>query len=77
MANLPTHDAPDPANPPAHAPTRPDWTIDQHWERYSADEHAVWRHPHERQSRGVDGLRKLNAKKMKTIEFRTTRDQRP
>jgi hypothetical protein len=33
--------------------------------------------PNERQSRGVDGLKKLNAKKMKTIEFRTTRDQRP
>ena len=55
MANLPTHDASDPANPPAHAPTRPDWTIDQHWERYSADEHAVWRHLHERQSRLLPG----------------------
>ena len=55
MVNLPTHDASDPANPPAPAPLRPDWTIDQHWARYSADEHAVWRHLHERQSRLLPG----------------------
>jgi len=28
------------AAPPRDA--RPDWTIDQHWDRYGADEHAVW-----------------------------------
>lgn len=28
------------ASPPPGA--RPDWTIDQHWSRFTADEHAVW-----------------------------------
>ena len=27
----------------AHPEIRSDFTIDQHWERYSAAEHAVWR----------------------------------
>jgi phenylalanine-4-hydroxylase len=49
-------------------PERPDWTIDQNWERYSAAEHAVWRTLFERQSRllpgracdeYVDGMRRL------------------
>ena len=30
---------------------RPDWTIDQGWERYSASEHAVWKTLFERQTR--------------------------
>ncbi len=55
MANQPTRDASGPASPPADSPLRPDWTIDQHWERYSAEEHAVWRHLHQRQSRLLAG----------------------
>ena len=30
--------------------TRPDWTIDQGWDRYTAQDHAVWRTLFERQS---------------------------
>ena len=38
------------------APTaRPDWTIDQGWERYSASEHSVWRTLFERQTRLLPG----------------------
>lgn len=38
-----------------HAPSRPDWTIDQDWGRYSAKEHGVWRTLFERQSRLLPG----------------------
>lgn len=38
-----------------HAPDRPDWTIDQDWGRYSAEEHGVWRTLFERQSRLLPG----------------------
>ncbi|MEP7057389.1 MAG: phenylalanine 4-monooxygenase [Caldimonas sp.] len=38
-----------------HAPVRPDWTIDQGWERYTAAEHAVWKTLFERQSRLLPG----------------------
>ncbi len=38
-----------------HAPARPDWTIDQDWGRYSAEEHGVWRTLFERQSRLLPG----------------------
>jgi phenylalanine-4-hydroxylase len=34
---------------------RPDWTIDQDWNRYSAAEHQVWRTLFERQSRLLPG----------------------
>jgi phenylalanine-4-hydroxylase len=34
---------------------RPDWTIDQGWERYSASEHAVWKTLFERQTRLLPG----------------------
>lgn len=34
---------------------RPDWTIDQGWERYTADDHGVWRTLFERQSRLLPG----------------------
>ena len=55
MANSPTRDAGIPADPAACPAPRPDWTVDQHWERYSDDEHAVWRHLYERQSRLLPG----------------------
>lgn len=32
-------------------PERPDWTIDQGWDRYTAQDHATWRTLFERQSR--------------------------
>jgi phenylalanine-4-hydroxylase len=32
-------------------PERPDWTIDQGWERYTPEEHALWRRLFERQTR--------------------------
>ena len=34
---------------------RPDWTIDQGWERYGADEHAVWKTLFERQTKLLPG----------------------
>jgi len=49
-------------------PERPDWTIDQSWEKYTASEHAVWRTLFERQTKllpgracdeFVDGMRRL------------------
>jgi phenylalanine-4-hydroxylase len=33
------------------APERPDWTIDQSWENYTADEHAIWKTLFERQTK--------------------------
>src|SRR5262252_269280 len=53
----------------SHPEIRPDYTIDQHWDRYSAAEHGVWRVLFQRQAailpgRACDefltGLRKLN-----------------
>jgi phenylalanine-4-hydroxylase len=38
-----------------HPEIRPDFTIDQHWERYSAAEHGVWRTLFERQSQILPG----------------------
>ena len=35
--------------------TRPDWTTDQGWGRYTAQDHAVWRTLFERQSRLLPG----------------------
>jgi phenylalanine-4-hydroxylase len=52
----------------AAPPERADWTIDQGWERYTAEEHAVWRRLYERQARllpgracaeFLDGMRRL------------------
>lgn len=37
------------------APARPDWTIDQGWSNYTAEEHAVWRTLFERQSKLLPG----------------------
>ncbi|HEY1710808.1 MAG TPA: phenylalanine 4-monooxygenase [Rhizomicrobium sp.] len=51
-----------------HPEIRADYTIDQHWERYGAAEHGVWRTLYERQSKVLpdracgeflDGLQKL------------------
>ena len=39
----------------AYQPDRPDWTIDQGWARYTAEEHAVWKTLFERQSRLLPG----------------------
>ena len=36
-------------------PERADWTIDQGWERYGADEHATWKTLYERQTRLLPG----------------------
>ena len=36
-------------------PDRPDWTIDQGWERYTTEEHGVWRTLFERQARLLPG----------------------
>lgn len=37
------------------APENPDWTIDQGWEHYTPQEHAVWKTLFERQSRLLEG----------------------
>lgn len=39
----------------ADNPLRDDWTIDQRWDDYRADEHAIWQHLHARQSRLLPG----------------------
>jgi len=53
---------------PEARPERADWTIDQGWERYTAEEHAVWQRLYERQAKllpgracdeFVDGLQRL------------------
>lgn len=53
----------------SYQPQRPDWTIDQGWAQYTAEEHATWKTLFERQSRllpgracdaFLDGLRTLS-----------------
>lgn len=39
----------------AAAPQRPDWTIDQGWERYTPADHAVWKTLFERQTKLLPG----------------------
>jgi phenylalanine-4-hydroxylase len=39
----------------AERPERADWTIDQGWERYSAEEHGVWKTLFERQTKLLPG----------------------
>ena len=39
----------------AAPPERADWTIDQGWERYTAEEHGVWKTLFERQTRLLPG----------------------
>ena len=43
------------ADGPGATPERADWTIDQGWEHYSAEQHAVWRTLFERQSQLLPG----------------------
>jgi phenylalanine-4-hydroxylase len=38
-----------------HPEIRPDFTIDQHWERYGAEEHGIWRTLFERQATVLPG----------------------
>jgi phenylalanine-4-hydroxylase len=38
-----------------YVPERPDWTVDQGWDRYGGAEHAVWKTLFERQSRLLQG----------------------
>lgn len=40
---------------PTGQPERPDWTIDQGWDNYTAEEHAVWKTLYERQTRLLPG----------------------
>ncbi|VUZ23200.1 Phenylalanine-4-hydroxylase [uncultured Comamonas sp.] len=39
----------------SYQPQRPDWTIDQGWAQYTAQEHATWKTLFERQSRLLPG----------------------
>ena len=39
----------------AGAPANGDWTVEQRWERYTAEEHCVWKTLFERQSRLLPG----------------------
>lgn len=39
----------------AHQPERSDWTIDQGWDQYTAQDHGVWKTLFERQSRMLPG----------------------
>ena len=39
----------------AGRPERPDWTIDQGWEKYTAAEHAVWKTLFNRQTKLLPG----------------------
>ena len=39
----------------SYQPQRPDWTIEQNWQHYSAEEHATWKTLFERQSRLLPG----------------------
>ena len=39
----------------SYQPERPDWTIDQGWEHYTAEEHAVWKTLFERQRHLLPG----------------------
>ncbi|WP_077001190.1 phenylalanine 4-monooxygenase [Variovorax sp. KK3] len=39
----------------ADRPDRPDWTIDQGWDRYTPQDHAVWKTLFERQSKLLPG----------------------
>jgi phenylalanine-4-hydroxylase len=43
------------AAPDGTTPERPDWTIDQGWSQYTAEEHGVWKTLFERQSRILPG----------------------
>lgn len=64
-------------------PERPDWTIDQGWDNYSAEEHATWKTLFERQTRllpgracdeFVDGMRDLPIDADRIPDFRRLSD---
>jgi phenylalanine-4-hydroxylase len=64
-------------------PERADWTIDQGWNRYTPEEHAVWRTLFERQSKllpgracdeFVDGMRRLPIGNAEIPDFRRLSD---
>lgn len=64
-------------------PARPDWVIDQGWERYTAAEHATWRTLFERQTQMlpgracrefVDGMRGLPLSADSIPDFRRLND---
>ena len=68
---------------PGAAPERPDWTIDQQWERYTAEEHAVWKRLYERQAKllpgracdeFIDGMRRLPIGPDEIPDFRRLSD---
>lgn len=40
----------------AAMPKRPDWTVDQGWDQYTSEQHAVWRTLYERQTRLLSDL---------------------
>ena len=44
-----------PATQPPPPGARPDWTIDQDWDAYTADEHRVWDTLYERQAALLPG----------------------
>jgi len=45
----------DPLNLENYQPERPDWTIDQGWERYTEQEHATWRILYQRMTKLMKG----------------------
>ena len=64
-------------------PERPDWTIDQAWERYTPEEHRVWRTLFERQTKllpgracdeFVDGMKRLPIGPNEIPDFRRLSD---
>jgi phenylalanine-4-hydroxylase len=64
-------------------PERADWTIDQHWERYTAQEHATWQTLFERQTKlllgracdeFVHGMRELPISAEQIPDFRQLSD---
>ena len=64
-------------------PERPDWTIDQAWERYTPEEHGVWRTLFERQTKllpgraceeYVDGMKRLPIGPQEIPDFRRLSD---
>jgi phenylalanine-4-hydroxylase len=55
MQRLPDTIASAAADAAAPGPECGDWTIDQQWERYTAEEHLVWKTLYERQARMLEG----------------------
>src|SRR5579859_4612389 len=52
----------------AGRPERADWTVDQGWERYTPEEHGVWRTLFERQTKLLPGrVSAIFAEGMRTL----------